>query len=82
MANNGYNIGLLTPYSELEGKKLSICYLYYPTKKFETVLMGYSGALGKLIHEKNQKSKISWHCLFNPISDSPKGREGEGYIGE
>ena len=28
-------------------------------KKFETVLMGYSGAGGKLIHEKNQKQKIS-----------------------
>ena len=27
-------------------------------KKFETVLMGYSGAGGKLIHEKNQKQKI------------------------
>ncbi len=27
--------------------------------------MGYSGAGGKLIHEKNQKQKISWHCLFN-----------------
>ncbi len=26
--------------------------------------MLYSGALGKLIHEKNQKSKISWHCPF------------------
>jgi hypothetical protein len=26
-------------------------------KKFETVLMGYSGAGGKLIHEKNQKLK-------------------------
>jgi hypothetical protein len=24
----------------------------------------YSGAWGKLIHEKNQKSKISWHCPF------------------
>ncbi len=24
--------------------------------------MGYSGAWGKLIHEKNLKSKISWHC--------------------
>ncbi len=29
------------------------------SKKFETVLMGYSGAGGKLIHEKNQKQKIS-----------------------
>ncbi len=28
-------------------------------KKFETVLMGYTGAGGKLIHEKNQKQKIS-----------------------
>ncbi len=26
--------------------------------------MGYSGAGGKLIHEKNQKQKISWHCPF------------------
>jgi hypothetical protein len=27
--------------------------------KFETTLMVYSGAWGKLIHEKNQKSKFS-----------------------
>ncbi len=27
--------------------------------------MGYSRAGGKLIHEKNQKQKISWHCPFN-----------------
>jgi hypothetical protein len=27
--------------------------------KFETALMGYSGAWGKLIHEKSLKSKIS-----------------------
>ncbi len=27
--------------------------------------MVYSGAWGKLIHEKNQKSKIFWHCPFN-----------------
>jgi hypothetical protein len=26
--------------------------------------MGYSGAGGKLIHEKNQKQKISGHCPF------------------
>ncbi len=26
--------------------------------------MVYSGAGGKLIHEKNQKQKISWHCPF------------------
>ncbi len=29
--------------------------------------MVYSGDLGKLINEKNQKSKISWHCPFNAI---------------
>ncbi len=29
--------------------------------------MGYSGAGGKLIHKKNQKQKISWHC---PIKQS------------
>ncbi len=27
--------------------------------------MGYSGAGGKLIDEKNKKQKISWHCPFN-----------------
>ncbi len=26
--------------------------------------MEYSGVGGKLIHEKNQKQKISWHCPF------------------
>ncbi len=26
--------------------------------------MEYSGAGGKLIHDKNQKQKISWHCPF------------------
>ncbi len=26
--------------------------------------MVYSGAWGKLIHEKNQKQKISWHFPF------------------
>ncbi len=26
--------------------------------------MGYSEAGGKLIHEKNQKQKILWHCPF------------------
>jgi hypothetical protein len=26
--------------------------------------MVYSGDWGKLIHGKNQKSKISWHCPF------------------
>ncbi len=34
-------------------------YLCEFSKKFETVLMGYSGAGGNLIDEKNQKQKIS-----------------------
>ncbi len=34
--------------------------------------MEYSGAGGKLIYEKNQKQKISWHCPF-------KGRPKLGY---
>jgi hypothetical protein len=38
---------------------LSCEYLREFSKKFETTLMVYSGAWGKLIHEKNQKSKIS-----------------------
>ncbi len=35
--------------------------------------MGYSGAGGKLIHEKNQKQKISWHCRFKGLKkmDTP-----------
>jgi hypothetical protein len=43
---------------------LSCEYLGEFSKKFETVIMGYSEAGGKLIHEKNLKSKISWHCPF------------------
>ncbi len=38
---------------------LSYEYLREFSKKFETTLMAYSGAWGKLIREKNQKSKIS-----------------------
>ncbi len=39
-------------------------------KKFERPqwYTGYSGAWGKLIHEKNLTSKISWHCPFNVTS--------------
>ena len=32
--------------------------------------MEYSGAGGELIHEKNQKQKISWHCPFNESSSN------------
>ncbi len=34
--------------------------------------MGYSGAGGKLIDEKNQKRKISWHFPFNILKDENK----------
>ncbi len=37
--------------------------------------MEYSGAGGKLVHEKNLKQKISWHCPFKPE------RRGEGQQG-
>ncbi len=37
------------------------------TPAAKTVLMEYSGAGGKLIHEKNQKQKVSWHCPFNGL---------------
>ncbi len=43
---------------------LSCEYLREFSKKFETALMVYSGAWGKLIHEKNQDQKISCHCPF------------------
>ncbi len=40
-------------------------YLREFSKKFETVLMVYSGVWSKLIHEKKQNSKISRHCPIN-----------------
>ncbi len=51
----------------LRWSTLSCEYLREFSGKFETALMVYSGAWGKLIHEKSQKSKISWHCPFNKI---------------
>jgi hypothetical protein len=60
-ANNRNNIRLQTPYSELEGKNLYVnssnqrC----PNKIIKIFL--------KLIHEKNQKSKISWYCPFKTM---------------
>jgi hypothetical protein len=51
----------LTPVANLE---LRISLRIF--EKLETILMEYSGAGGKLIHEKNQKQKISWHCPFKP----------------
>ncbi len=45
---------------------LSCEYLREFSKKIRNGLMVYSGAWGKLIHEKNLKSKISWHCPCKP----------------
>ncbi len=39
-------------------------YLCKFSKKFEMILILLSGAWGKVIHEKNLKQKISWHCPF------------------
>ncbi len=35
--------------------------------------MDYSRAGGKLIHEKNQKQKISWHCPFKRPTNMSSG---------
>ncbi len=59
----------LTPVANLE---LWLCPQIF--EKFETVFMKYSGAGGKLIHEKSQKQKISWHCPFKLV----KRKEGGG----
>ncbi len=56
---------LIEDFSQLPPVSTLSCeYLREFSKNFETVLMGYSGAGGKLIDEKNQKRKISWHCPF------------------
>jgi hypothetical protein len=54
----------LPPVSTTPVVNLELRYLREFLKKFETALMVYSGAWGKLIREKNKKSKISWHCPF------------------
>jgi hypothetical protein len=44
--------------------------LWISPRIFEKIwneLILLSGAWGKVIHEKNQKQKLSWHCRFKPI---------------
>ncbi len=48
-------------------------YLREFSKKFEMAVMLYSHAWGKLIHEKKQKSKISWHCPFKEPNNRFQG---------
>jgi hypothetical protein len=48
----------LPPVSLIPVVHLTCEYIRKFSKKFETVLMGYSVAGRKLIHEKNQKQKI------------------------
>jgi hypothetical protein len=40
-------------------------YLLEFETEFKNILGCYSGALGQLIYEKNQRWKISWYFLFN-----------------
>ncbi len=47
-------------------------YLREFSKKFEMTLMLFSGAWGMVIHEKNLKQKILWHCLFNLLENQPE----------
>ncbi len=42
-------------------------YLRKFPKKFKMILMLLLGAWGKVIHEKNLKQKISWHCPFKRL---------------
>ncbi len=53
-------------------------YLHKFLKKYETALMGFSGAWGKLIHEKNQKSKISWYSPSKRFPIIRKSKENRG----
>ncbi len=49
----------MPPVSLIPVVNLELQYLREFSKKFETALIVYSGAGWKLIHEKNQKQKIS-----------------------
>ncbi len=42
------------------GGKLTCEFLREFSKKFETVLMGYSGTVGKLIHKKTRTKNLDW----------------------
>ncbi len=58
----------LTPVANLPPVSLTsvACeYLCEFSKKFEMILLLLSGVRGKVIHEKNLKQKISWHCPIN-----------------
>ncbi len=47
-------------------------YLCEFRKKFGIILIGYSGAGGKLIHEKILKSKMLWHYPFKQLKKYAK----------
>ncbi len=50
---------------------LSCEYLREFPKKFETVLLGYSGAGGNLMMKETRSEKISWHCPFKSSVADP-----------
>jgi hypothetical protein len=45
-------------------------------EKIRNGSIGILGAWGKLIHEKKQKSKISWHCPFKLVTTYNRGKVG------
>ncbi len=60
----------LPPVSTIPANRQTLSYEYLRefSKKFETALMVQSEAWGKLVQEKNQKQKISWHCPFKHLT--------------
>jgi hypothetical protein len=61
------NLPQVPPVTDTGGIPLGCEYLCKFSQKFEMALLGYSGVWGKLIHEKNLKWKISWHCPFKGV---------------
>jgi hypothetical protein len=49
---------LVAKFAPVSWRTLTCEYLHEFSKKFETTLMLFSGAWGKMIHEKNLKQKI------------------------
>jgi hypothetical protein len=65
--------GFATGVVDTGGKLAAVVdeYLREFSKKFKTVLLEFSGAGGRggeLIHQKNQKQKISRHCPFQALA--------------
>ncbi len=57
-------VGNLPPVSLIPVVHLDLRVSPWILKKFEMTLILFSGDWGDMIHEKNLKRKISWHCPF------------------